>query len=58
MIISSLLAIGSLGGKIAGMDSVESESYARPGIYWSGRTPNGGGAGGTLGNAKSEWIMG
>ena len=30
----------------------------RSGMYWSGRTPNREGAGGTSGNAKSGWIMG
>ena len=43
---------------MAGMDSVKSESYARSGMYQSGRTPNGGGAGRTSGNAKLGWITG
>ena len=40
------------------MDSVKSESYARSGMYRSGRTPDRGGAGRTSGNAKLEWITG
>ena len=43
---------------MVGMDSVKSESNARSGICQSGRTPDRGGAGRTLGDAKSEWITG
>ena len=40
------------------MDSVESESNVKSGIYQFGRSPDRGEAGRALGNTKSEWIMG